>query len=156
MAGVLGWLQESTQGKFTGIDVLTTDDNKGKPFELIDKVTLMVLRMCQDSANEAVQQERQQSFNVLLTEISEWARKTFPEQSGHSISNHLYREAKELLAIPNDPEEMADVIMLVADLADYYGIDLKEAVRKKFEICKARTWGEPDSEGVYEHVESDN
>ena len=107
-------------------------------------------------AENTVRQEQEQSLDALLVEVAEWAREKFPEQSGESISVHMLREAEELREKPSDPIEMADVMMLVADLADFYKVDLKKAIREKLVICRKQEWGEADSEGVHEHIRGDD
>jgi NTP pyrophosphatase (non-canonical NTP hydrolase) len=72
---------------------------------------------------------------------------------------HLQREAAELTAAiewNRDPreigEEIADVFILAAAIADRLGVDVAAAIWSKLETLKARKWGLPDGEGVIEHV----
>lgn len=93
-----------------------------------------------------------ESLDALREEVTQWQRETFTLRSPHSISTHLLREATELQREPDDPEEIADVQMLVWGLADDVGVDVASAVREKLERNKKRTWGTPDADGVVEHV----
>jgi hypothetical protein len=92
------------------------------------------------------------SLDTLAREVHEWAAHTFPGTDERSKSKHLLREAKELADAPTDPEEMADVFILLANLAGFVGVNLAEAVAAKHAKNKARTWGKPDADGVVEHV----
>jgi NTP pyrophosphatase (non-canonical NTP hydrolase) len=89
---------------------------------------------------------------TVFVEIGEWGAETFPASTDHSKLTHLFLEVGELKARPASGEEMADVVMLVSHLAYAHGVDLMAEIRKKLEICRARTWGEPDADGVVEHV----
>lgn len=101
--------------------------------------------------NETLRQLEEKAFDVLQAEINEWQRKTFPESTKDTVLKHLTREVKELRDTHN-PEEAADCVMLLIAFADKSGVCLLDLVRKKFEICKKRQWGEPDDQGVREHV----
>jgi hypothetical protein len=92
------------------------------------------------------------SLETLFEEIQVWQRETFPRATALSAANHLVREAKELLEDPSELSELADVIILAVGVADQLGIDIEEVVRIKLEINKERVWGEPDEDGVVEHV----
>lgn len=93
------------------------------------------------------------SLSRVLRESVEWAEETFgPGYDPHAKAAHLLKEAKELRDDPTDPEEMADVLMILGHLAAGAGVDLAAEVRKKLEKNRQREWGEPDGDGVVEHV----
>lgn len=90
-------------------------------------------------------------LDAVSRDIVEWGTKTFPRATPESISEHLRREAEELAKAPGDRMEQADVFFLLVQLAG--GPEaLAAACREKLDINKARTWGEPDADGVVEHV----
>lgn len=92
----------------------------------------------------------------VLAEVVEWGAETFPVIEPAALAKHLAREAAELAADPESTEEMADVLILLAQIAHHQGASLTEAVREKLAILRTREWGEPDADGVIEHVrESD-
>lgn len=91
-----------------------------------------------------------ESLDGLFEEVRAWQRATFPAATRRSVAMHLHEEAAELLADPDDDEEVADVAMLLAGMMG--GEQLVNAVRRKLEQCKLRTWGEPDADGVVRHV----
>lgn len=82
----------------------------------------------------------------------EWQLATFPTATVQSKANHLHREAIELLSNPTDPEEMADIFLLLIDIAKVTNTDLRAAVEAKLAKNKARKWGKPDAAGVVEHI----
>jgi hypothetical protein len=92
------------------------------------------------------------TLDQLAAEIRPWQDATFPQATPQSCANHLLSEARELAANPTDPAEMADVFLLLVGVANKAGVDLAEAVRAKFDVCKGRKWGEPNAEGFVEHV----
>lgn len=87
-----------------------------------------------------------------------WARATFPEETLAQQGLHLWRETRELEASPASPDELADVFMM-ASLIRYRvrlealraGVDLEDAVAKKLEKNRRRTWVRTP-EGDYQHV----
>lgn len=85
-----------------------------------------------------------------------WSEKTFGIHAGTSTLTHLAREVEELRAAPDDLEEYADCLILLMDAARRQGYSLDDlllATASKFVANTCRVWGEPDDEGVVEHVE---
>lgn len=103
--------------------------------------------------DEVVRRMHYLSVENILAESVPWSERTFPQSTANSVTVHLMREWWELKASGfEDASEYADVVLLMAHLAFKKGFNLVEAVREKFEINKAREWGEVDAEGVVEHV----
>ena len=92
------------------------------------------------------------SLGALLDEVVEWGEETFPTVTLRAKIEHLRREVVELQHRPTAAEEIADIMMITAHIASDSGIDLTQAIADKFEIVKAREWGEPDEDGVVEHT----
>jgi len=84
-------------------------------------------------------------------EVGTWGDKTFPASTPDSIVAHLAREVGEL-ADHHDSEEASDCLLLLLHHAHREGYDLLAEARIKFEINKKRQWGEPDENGIVEHV----
>lgn len=84
-------------------------------------------------------------------EVGEWQARTFPESTKATVLTHLRREVRELRESGN-PEEIADCLLLLIAYSNKAGVSLMDLARRKFEVCKAREWGEPDAQGVREHV----
>jgi len=113
-----------------------------------------------------------QSLDGLQPQIAEWQRQTFPKADIVSVFHHLVKEVREVGVEANWflhysekadavrlfqardelAEELADVVHLVFGMASLAGIDLAQAVAKKFEKNKNRKWKEPDANGIVEHV----
>jgi NTP pyrophosphatase (non-canonical NTP hydrolase) len=104
-------------------------------------------------------------------EVGEWGDETFNakrnydlQSCSHGIYKHLVKEVKELydalrqkFVSDNPPtcsveEELADCFIILIHLAHLHGFDLLEAARNKMDINRKRTWGEPDEDGVIEHI----
>ena len=96
------------------------------------------------------------TLNDIQQEIGEWSTKTFGPPRAQSKILHMQREVEELLLKPGDIFEMADILILLLDIARTAGHsanDLVITVQEKMEINKKRNWGNPDKNGVVEHVE---
>jgi len=89
----------------------------------------------------------------VLCEAVSWGHDTFPQETVQSLANHIAKEAKELQAAPTDPDEIADVLMLLAGLIDKAGVDVAEACRRKLAENRTRAWGEPGPDGVTHHIQ---
>ena len=83
--------------------------------------------------------------------VGRWEEKTFPTATQETRITHLFREVKELQE-SNSPEEAADCFILLLGHAHLGGYDLLKQAVKKMKINKGRTWGQPDAEGVQEHI----
>lgn len=93
------------------------------------------------------------SMQRMQIDIDLWQRKTFPGGTAMAQYRHLCREVLELGKNIEDPEEMADCVILLMGIASKAGVDLQEAVDVKMEINRKRRWGKPDQDGVVEHIE---
>jgi NTP pyrophosphatase (non-canonical NTP hydrolase) len=85
--------------------------------------------------------------------IAEWADQVVPCRTPMSTVSKLLEEIGELVASDrmNDPQELADVAILVLDLFNLQGVDMAQAVRDKMEINQARHWIVADN-GAAKHV----
>lgn len=90
--------------------------------------------------------------NKLQLFVNKWQEETFTEKSAESIVAHLQREVKELAEDPYDYEEIADCLILLIGLAGHINVDVEKIILDKMVENYLRTWGEPDEEGVVEHV----
>ncbi len=112
-------------------------------------------------------------LNKHVEEIGEWAEDTF-RHSAQGIALHTVREAVELALsvdcnneqirrsvqqslekheynLPETGNELADVFILTATMANFTGFDLEEETLKKHAINKKRSWEDPDDQGIVEH-----
>lgn len=98
------------------------------------------------------------TLDQVLAEVRRWQVETFGDKLTFiGVAKHILKEANELTILPEDPEEMADIIMLchcltcmVLDHAEGLGVDATEAVRRKLEVCRGRTWVD-NGNGFHEH-----
>jgi NTP pyrophosphatase (non-canonical NTP hydrolase) len=117
------------------------------------------------------------NLHEITEDLVAWQRKTFPSATNRSTLFHLASEIGEYVAATeiadsrqavanevairvnhsakkpsSDPAgEVADIYILVVQLADCLGISLVEAVQQKLEENKSRLWKAPDEQGVIEH-----
>jgi len=126
--------------------------------KLIDKVTVRNFATLEISKPQNLQNE-----------IKKWSDGTFgSHRTGTPIAHHLKKEIDEVIEatlnrhISDNPTtrkhlkfELADCLILLLDVAAHESIDVTElldASFKKLEINKKRKWGEPDENGVFEHI----
>ncbi|GAB1358559.1 hypothetical protein MASR1M31_03370 [Porphyromonadaceae bacterium] len=114
--------------------------------------------------------ERLQEF---MNDQAAWSDQTFDggnfrRSRSIAISHHLQKEAVELTesfekffqdrsveSFSAAKEEIADCFILLVDCASHLGCDADElitACQNKLEKNKKRVWGEPDENGVIEHL----
>jgi len=102
----------------------------------------------------------------LQGEVATWQAETFPEATVESKIKHLEKEIFELdcaraeelegrIPATSVLEEAADCAMLLFGIAALEGGNLLGEVQKKLEINRGRKWGEPDEDGVVEHIPID-
>lgn len=89
--------------------------------------------------------------------IREWADEVFPQRTiTNAISKLVLEEIPEYLMDQSSPDELADLGILIHDIAYLAGIDLDAAMRKKMEININREWAIDPRTGLINHVEHDS
>ena len=96
----------------------------------------------------------------LFKEVTDWQKETFKEIKTLPLLKHLSDEVDEtygavLFHILDKHLEFADCFILLMGAAKADGMtyeDICNAISEKLEINKKRVWGEPDSNGVINHV----
>lgn len=100
----------------------------------------------------------------MIDYISEWAYKTFPNQTVAGKLSHTIDEIREIgyEYLREDKAklllEFADVHILMANTLDICGFtleDLVNAIHTKMEINKKRIWGDVNYNGYHAHVNED-
>ena len=119
----------------------------------------------------------EQNLNFLIQDIGTWTSGKFVDAGGHGAAMHLRKEADELLDAvdaylaykknfqPGERPvelkhfldelgfEMADIGILLLDIAFVQGVDLTDYLLRKHEINMGRKWSAPDEHGVQHHIE---
>jgi hypothetical protein len=104
---------------------------------------------------------KNEGLDWFQADIGRWANATFPQSTPGSIVAHLRREVEELGAaamlgpFEDEREEAADCFLLLLHFAHKRGFSLLDATIEKQVQNELRTWGQPDSEGVVEHIRTE-
>jgi hypothetical protein len=99
----------------------------------------------------------------LFTDVTDWQEATFKVIDSLGLVYHLEQELDELKTDilrlnPDKRLEFADCFILLMGAAKADGMsyeDICSAISEKLEINKKRVWGEPDSNGVINHVKEE-
>lgn len=89
--------------------------------------------------------------------ITEWSTKTFGERSPLSTAVRANKEMAELLSALENGEietasnEVADVVIILMQVAERLGMDLNSEVQWKMDVNEERQW-EKKKDGSYGHV----
>lgn len=96
------------------------------------------------------------TLRELQTEVTAWADSVYPGRSFQSIVGKLDEELAEIKKSGYaDPDEFADTIILLFDLASQANIDIADAVRAKINKNKNRVWEiDPETE-IMRHIGED-
>jgi NTP pyrophosphatase (non-canonical NTP hydrolase) len=86
----------------------------------------------------------------LFQDIAEFCGDKFDDSPLESQFFKL-REELEELEIRQDPHELADMIVVLINIARIQGWDIEQALSEKFETLKERVW-EKQPDGTYHHV----
>lgn len=93
------------------------------------------------------------NLNVLHRRLGEWSDATFGADRGPVPPlQHLRREVVEAIENPHDAEEYADCMLLLFDASRRAGISLDDLLMATAAKLVANEGGQPDDEGVVEHV----
>lgn len=85
--------------------------------------------------------------------ITAWADRMFPDRTADEILRKMLIEVEELIEDRVTPDEYADVVILVLDLASQYGIDIERAVLDKMAVNEHRRWRRDPATGTMQHIE---
>lgn len=110
----------------------------------------------------SIENEDPHGMNLLQADVLSWAQQTFPRSTVDATCKHLAKEAAEIAAAyladegrERLAEECGDVLLILLHVSARMGIDwydLLDAATAKLEVNKVRQWGQPDADGVVEHV----
>lgn len=89
--------------------------------------------------------------------ITDWADSVFPDRTiNNAISKLMLHEIPEYMMKQDDPMELADIGILLYDIAHLAGIDLDKAIREKMAINMSRRWAIDDRTGLMSHIKPSN
>lgn len=99
--------------------------------------------------------EGQSTSRPTLTElITEWADSVFPNRTiTNAIHKMVLEEIPEYLVDQSNTMELADIGILLYDIAYLAGIDLDRAIRQKMIINKGRKWRIDENTGLMNHYD---
>lgn len=118
-------------------------------------VNLWNHRPIEDAPTAENERLRETDLQEYMNAHAEWADVKFKGQSLSGVLAHLKKEIAEWAATPGDPEEFADVFSLTMrgwHLLGGTADTAIEAAYRKLEICKTRTYGDPDKDGSVQHI----
>lgn len=85
--------------------------------------------------------------------IVEWADSVFPDRTiTNAIQKMVLEEIPEYLMKQDDPMELADLGILLYDIANLAGVDLDKAIREKMAINQQRSWAVDSNTGLMKHT----
>lgn len=94
------------------------------------------------------------SISVLQSDIAAWADGLYPSRTAHtSLVKLVLEEIPEFISSGmKDPDEYADLVILILDIAHLRGIDVGKAVVGKMQRNRERVWVVNPETGVMSHV----
>jgi hypothetical protein len=106
----------------------------------------------QSEADEG--EKKADPIRELQQMISEWADAVYPNRTvENALTKMMLHEIPELLhGKAMDPQEFADVAILLFDVAHLQGIDIAQAMRYKMQVNKQRNWQIDENTGLMSHV----
>lgn len=113
-------------------------------------------------ASIEAESEEESEAQQFMTDVHNWADKTFgTERTALAPLYHLKKEVDEAIKSmqqgirENAVAELSDCFILILNASSKYRMtfdELLKASKNKMEINKSRKWGNPDNNGVVEHL----
>ena len=100
--------------------------------------------------------EKVSEITDLQAEIAAWADTLFPDRTVHDVTRKLVCEELPEFLLDPVPGELADVLILVFDLANLLGIDVHQAILDKVKINANRRWRQDPDSGLMKHVKEED
>lgn len=92
------------------------------------------------------------NLDALQCKLGAWAVVTFPDSTEASVLAHLKCEVEDELAVGCALDELADVGILLCQLATKRGHSLYDLMEVKHAVNEKRKWGPRNAQGFWEHV----
>lgn len=101
---------------------------------------------------ELFERECSVTLKGFQQEVTRWADRVFPMRTPDEILRKMIIEVTELVEDRVTPDEYADVLILVLDLASQHGIDIEQAVLEKMAVNERRKWARDPVTGTMQHI----
>lgn len=96
------------------------------------------------------------SITFLQKDVAEWANGLWPNRSAMTaLTKMQMEEIPELITGGLEASELADVGILLLDIAALRKIDLGQAIRDKMKINRERTWKVNPETGLAHHIKEE-
>lgn len=92
-------------------------------------------------------------INEMADEIHRWANGTFPDRTPQDVFLKVAEELGETIRNPDDPHELADLFILLLDLAVMLNHNIEKAVIEKMAINEHRKWEVDRHTRIMRHVD---
>lgn len=120
--------------------------NISRMLETINKMDRMSTESTPDLSYDVVN-------DPLQGFIAKWADSVFPNRTiTNAIQKLVLEEIPEYLTSQHDPMELADIAILVYDIAHLAGVDLEKAIKEKMKINIEREWEVDPITGLMGHI----
>ena len=93
---------------------------------------------------------RSKNLAEIQADVVAWANEVLPNRDVSSMLIKLMEEMGEVAKNPSDALQLADILILLVDIADNYDIDLTQAVDNRMHINRIRRWNKNRHTGVME------
>lgn len=89
-------------------------------------------------------------FEYFTCQVVSWANRRLPNRTVQSALLKLTEEHGELIRDPSNPDEYADILIMLLDLANMHEVDIRQALINKIRVNETRNWLETPT-GTYQH-----
>lgn len=118
------------------------------------EVSLQVFRDAKDAVgalSENIEHLTKLSLEHLQKKLGDWGNATFPDATEKTVLKHLKSEVNKELHEGCNADELADVGILLCQLASKRGYSLFGLMYAKHEVNLKRKWGPQNDQGFWEH-----
>lgn len=96
---------------------------------------------------------RSSNLAEITQEVVSWADEQLPDRTLPAMLLKLCEEVGAAVARPSNPLQLANVLILLVDIADKQDIDLSGAVHDQMAINRINRWHKNRLTGVMSHAE---
>ena len=96
---------------------------------------------------------RSRNLMEIQRSVVSWADDVLPERTVPGMLLKMVEELGEVTRDPSDALNLADLLILLVDIADHFDIDLSAAVDDRMQINRIKRWKTSRLTGVNNRVE---